>query len=199
MNWPDQWVGQTSYWHCTNIVNNQTRDSYTRFFLLAKIFGVIFILSRLSTCPIQVQSSHVIIFPLKGLIVTSIEVDQTWLSWFCFQRSSYTLIKTRVWQFELKILGCAQSFWYSWSILKTRKLFLPIILFLRHFASWRSLACLECHRKIAKNELSSDRDWMIMMKETIYEDKDCDGDASDGDDVPIISEAIPGFLQFSPI
>ena len=40
---------------------------------------------------------------------------------------------------------------------------------------------------------------MIMMKETIYEDKDCDGDASDGDDVPIIPEAIPGFLQFSPI
>ena len=49
---------------------------------------------------------------------------------------------------------------------------------------------------------------MIMMKETIYVDKDChgdvsdgdasDGDVCDGDAVPIISKNFPGFLPFSP-
>ena len=151
-------MGQTSYWHCTNIVNNQTRDSDTCFFSPCKDFWCHLHLVQ----AVQVSNSS----SAKSCDHISIEGTDCDIHWGWSDMALMVLLskviihsdQDQVWQFELKILGCAQSFWYSWSILKTRKLFLPIILFLRHFASWRSLACLECHRKIAKNELSSDRD-----------------------------------------
>ena len=69
---------------------------------------------------------------------TDCDIHWGWSDMALMVLLSKVIINSQVWQFELKILGCAQSFWYSWSILKTRKLFLPIILFLRHFASLRS-------------------------------------------------------------